>query len=149
MMTKLIIPKLKIITCLLCCFTMSACLAARRYGNQFCADPEYTCIHIKRGQSWDSLFPNDNQRELVQRLNRINIPLHSGMKIAVPKKLTQTNLWDISPFPLLINPLGQKMLVVDPGSLAWGAYDPHGNRRICVTKQHNPDPDHMQTFCSD
>ena len=64
---------------------------------------------------------------MVKRLNRTNLRLRTGMRIAVPKRLSETDLLDISPFPSLIEPPGKKMVVFDPSVLAWGAYDADGN----------------------
>ncbi len=101
--------------------------AIKRYGDNFCRDPNFSCIRIKGGQSWESLFPDAYERQVVKRLNRLNIPLRSGMRIAIPKRLSETDLLDISPFPNLISAPGKKMVVVDPSVFAWGAYDASGN----------------------
>ena len=105
----------------------AAIATTSRYGLNFCADANFKCIRIRGGQSWESLFPNEYQRQVVKRLNRMNIRLHNGMVIAVPQDLANTDLLDISPFPSKIDPPGEKMIVVDPPSLAWGAYDSAGN----------------------
>lgn len=118
---------INIIICMLCCLAVNTSFAAKRYGDHFCSDPNYTCIKVKGGQSWKSLFPDEYQRQLVKRLNRMNTRLRSGMRIAVPVNLAQTDLLDISPFPHLIDPPDKKLLVVDPGVMAWGAYDSYGN----------------------
>ena len=40
------------------------------YGTGLCASPQYECIKITHGQTWERLFPDDAQRDLVQRINR-------------------------------------------------------------------------------
>jgi len=101
-------------------------LAVKRYGENFCGDARFTCIKVKRGQSWEKLWPNSYQREVVKRLNRINMRLRPGMVIAVPKKLDQLTINDIAPFPDTIEPRNEKTIVVNPAALAWGAYDKDG-----------------------
>lgn len=82
---------------------------------------------VKGGQSWERLFPEASQREVVKRLNRMNTRLYAGMRIAVPDDLYNTDIMDISPFPLAVDSGGEKMVVVDPNVLAWGAYDTSGH----------------------
>ncbi len=114
------------ILCIFTVFSISSAHAIQRYGETFCDDPNFTCIKIKGGQSWKSLWPDEYQRQVVQRLNRMNVRLRPGMTIAVPNNIESTDLLSIAPFPGAIDPPGQKMVVVDPGTLAWGAYDDNG-----------------------
>lgn len=100
--------------------------ASTRYGEQFCHKPGYSCVTVKHGQSWKSLFPDSYDREVVQRLNRIGTGLYAGMRIAVPNNLPGTNLIDISPFPAKMAAAGHKVIIVDPKTLAFGAYDASG-----------------------
>jgi len=88
---------------------------------------EYICHTIKRGESWISLFPNSTERDLVMRLNRMNIPLYGGEKIAIPKN-HDYDLLEQSPLPSKITPLGKKLIYVsiNPSVLAWGAYNSAG-----------------------
>ena len=79
-----------------------------RFGERLCNNPDYTCITIKRGDSWAQMFPNAQEREIVQRVNRMNIFLQPDMVIAIPKNLSQITLNDVSPFPRQINPDGEK-----------------------------------------
>lgn len=99
---------------------------AGRYSENFCYESGYQCLTVKRGQSWKSLFPDQYERQVVMRLNRMNVRLHSGMRIAVPSDLKNTDLMDISPFPHAIDAPGEKTVVIDPGSLAWAAYGAKG-----------------------
>lgn len=108
-------------------FLGSASYAYAPFGRKLCKKSDsYSCLKIKRRQSWETLFPNDSQRMLVMRLNRMNTPLYPGVIIAVPKNLNTAQLMDFSPFPARIKPSGQKVLFVDPTVLAWGAYNSSG-----------------------
>ena len=97
------------------------------FGRLLCKSPGYVCQKIKSHQSWGSLFPNSDQRMLVMEINRMNTPIYAGMTIAVPKDLTKASLLDFSPFPSQIKAPGQKIILVDPTVLAWGAYNPGGD----------------------
>lgn len=97
------------------------------YGTDLCGFPQYECIKITSGQSWDNLFPDPVQRDIVQRVNRSYNTLWAGKVIAVPKNLPYINMFDISPFPLKIQGETEKQIVVDQDKLAWAAYDADGN----------------------
>lgn len=97
------------------------------YGALICHQPAYHCLKITRANSWNQLFPNPQQRDLVKRINRISEFLDAGMIIAVPKQLENRTLFDFSPFPLTIAPPREKIIKVDLGQLAWGAFDKEGN----------------------
>lgn len=101
--------------------------ASQRYGQKYCNTPGYTCITVKRGQTWTSLFPDKYDREVVQRLNRTGESLYKGMRIAVPTNLAHTDLLGISPFAAKITPPARKTIIVDPKKLAFGAYDADGS----------------------
>lgn len=98
------------------------------YGSTLCRESsDFDCVKIKSGQSWDSLWPDQNERDIVKRVNRLNIDLWAGMIIAVPKNLSQdSNLIDYSPFPQQIVSSGEKLIIIDPKIYAWGAYDADG-----------------------
>lgn len=110
-------------------FSLSAnAFAAKRYGEaNYCGDEHMYCYRVKSGDSWEKLFPNEEQRDVVMRLNRINIRLHPGLRIAIPKDLENTDLFAVSPFELRIDPPQQNQIIVDLNKLAWGAYDRDGN----------------------
>ncbi len=40
------------------------------YGTSLCEKSGFECIKVQRAQSWQNLFPDEKQRDLVQRLNR-------------------------------------------------------------------------------
>lgn len=106
-------------------FTCAATHASAYYGSSLCAYPQYQCIKIERGQSWENLFPDEQQRDLVQRLNRAYNSLWPGKEIAVPRKLSEATMFTLSPFPLHIDD-NEKQIVVDQDKLAWAAYE-NGN----------------------
>ncbi|HAT1660099.1 TPA: L,D-transpeptidase [Legionella pneumophila] len=101
--------------------------AGHFYGTALCAYPQYECIKVTGGQSWEKLFPDPVQRDIVQRVNRTYNYLWSGREIAVPKNLANINIFDVSPFPLKIDSENEKQIIVDQEKLAWGAYDAQGN----------------------
>lgn len=96
------------------------------YGSKLCRTEGFHCLKVRRNQSWTSLFPDEHDRAIVMRVNRLNIQVWSGMTLAVPDNLQQSDIMDFSPFPEAIEPPGEKIIVVDPNEQAWGAYDPDG-----------------------
>ena len=97
------------------------------YGLGLCDYPQYECMKVSGGQTWEKLFPDEGQRDLVQRVNRTYNNLWAGKQIVVPKDLAHVTIFDLSPFPLQIADENQKQIIVDQDKLAWGAYDQHGN----------------------
>lgn len=101
--------------------------AASFYGTALCGYPQYQCIKVSGGDTWEKLFPDPVQRDLVQRINRTYNPLWAGKEIAVPKNLAYINIFDIAPFPKKLEGETEKQIIVDQEKLAWGAYDAQGN----------------------
>lgn len=97
------------------------------YGADLCTYPQYECIKVGSGQSWETLFPDPERRDIVQRVNRTYNPLWVGKVIAVPKNLALINSADVSPFPLTMATNKQKLIIVDQDKLAYAAYDADGN----------------------
>ena len=95
------------------------------YGVGLCANPQFECVKIDRSQRWEQLFPDENQREIVQKLNRTYNYLYSGKIIAVPRDLAKVTLLDVAPFPQRIDE-HEKQVIIDQDKLAWGAYDMQG-----------------------
>ena len=116
---------------------------AKLYGANLCDQGKYSCISIDRGETWESLWPDIQERDVIQRLNRMNTQLTPGMRIAVPRGYKYMDLMDISPFDDEIEPLGQKQIIVDLSAQAWGAYNPNGDLLnwgpISGGKQYCPD----------
>lgn len=96
------------------------------FAEQFCQQKDYSCIQIKAKDSWEKLFPNDEERDIVKRVNRMNTRLKPGMTIAVPKNLDRLTIYDVSPFPRYIDTTGEKSIYVSQKNLAFGAYDQDG-----------------------
>lgn len=101
--------------------------AGNFYGTGLCGYPQYDCIKVESGQSWETLFPDPNQRDVVQRVNRTYNSLWVGKVIAVPKNLAFINSLDVAPFPLKIPGTNEKQIIVDQDKLAFAAYDVEGN----------------------
>jgi hypothetical protein len=100
--------------------------AEARFGESLCHSPDYFCMQIKPGETWESLFANPEERDLIHRVNRMNIALRAGMVIAVPKNIDRLTIYDVSPFPRYIDKTGEKTIFVSQKQLAWGAYDESG-----------------------
>jgi hypothetical protein len=101
-------------------------LGQTRHGESLCHKPDYVCIKTEPGETWDSLFPEIEQQDIVKRVNRMNINLRAGMIIAVPRNIEQLTIYDVSPFPRYIDSQGEKIIFVNQDELAWGAYDEQG-----------------------
>ncbi len=97
-----------------------------RYGEQLCHSPDYFCLDIKANDTWESLFPTDKSRDLVMRVNRMNVALRPGMTLAVPNRLDEISIYDVSPFPRYIESPGEKTIFIQQKELAWGAYNADG-----------------------
>lgn len=100
---------------------------ATSFSSHLCQTDHYSCLTVKKGQTWNSLWPKADERELVQRINRINTPLHAGMTLAVPQDMNLGDILKFAPFPEKMTVALRKTIVVDPKLLAWGAYDSHGD----------------------
>lgn len=115
------------------CVASSLCLgtdvlAAKSKRITGCTDDEtYTCLRVKSGQSWKTLFPDERERAIVKRVNHRNGDLWAGLVIKVPNDLETGDLLDYSPLPNQIDPPDEKVIVVNLGKHAWGAYDPDGS----------------------
>jgi len=98
--------------------------AASRTG--WCETSTSSCLVVHKGQSWQSLFPDEYQRGIVMRVNRTNASLHAGKVIKIPHNLASSSLLDHSPFAHQINPPNEKLMIFDPVKHAWAAYDADG-----------------------
>jgi L,D-transpeptidase ErfK/SrfK len=99
---------------------------AEPYRHTLCNEEGISCIQVQYGETWDSLFPDDHERDIVMRLNRMNVHLRPGMIVAIPDNVSNIDRMDISPFAFQISPPGRRLVLVDPKRLAWGAYSPDG-----------------------
>ncbi len=121
----------KLVTVIACCFPLIVTAETTPnkpvyYGPGLCASPQYECVKVGPGQSWEKLFPDEQQMDLVQRVNRSYNSLWAGKEIVVPKDLSHVTLIDLSPFPIKIDTEHEKEIVVDQDKLAWAAYDENG-----------------------
>src|SRR5665811_1461920 len=108
-------------------FSISAVNAANFYATALCNYPQYNCIKVTAGQTWESLFPDPVQRDIVQRINRTYNHLSAGKEIAVPKNLDHITFYDVAPFPIKLEGEREKQIIVDQEKLAWAAYDETGH----------------------
>jgi hypothetical protein len=108
----------------LCFFEES--MGDHRYGERLCNNPDYECIKVKPHDSWDSLFSDSEQMDIVKRVNRMNVRLQTGMTIAVPKNLMNLTIYDVAPFPRYIEAPKEKTIYVNQKELAWAAYNEAG-----------------------
>lgn len=92
----------------------------------FCQKDNYHCYRVKRGDTWASLFPDEEERGIAMRVNRLNISLHPGLWLVIPNDLSNGTLLEYAPFPHQIQSTQEKLLVFDPKVLAWAAYDDNG-----------------------
>ena len=99
---------------------------SKYFGERLCSNPDYICKKVRKGESWEKLFPNAEQRDIVRRVNRMNNAIWAGMWIAVPRNLEHITMYDVSPFPRYITAPGEKTIYVSQKLLAWGAYDAQG-----------------------
>jgi L,D-transpeptidase catalytic domain len=110
-----------------CCFLfLNTATYAKYYAKSLCNNPDYTCVKVKRGQSWEKLFPDAKQRDIVKRVNRMNTRLRTGQTLAIPKNLSKLSVYDVAPFPRYIDDTDRKIIFIDQKQLAWGAYDEDG-----------------------
>lgn len=110
----------------LCLMLTNPCFSMQRYGETLCNQADYFCMKIKSTDSWENLFPNVEERDIVKRINRMNIRLRVGMVLAVPKNIERITIYDVAPFPRYIESEGEKTIYVSQKKLAWGAYDQDG-----------------------
>jgi len=104
------------------------CALAKNFSDKLCKDTEhFECYVIKKGDTWEKLFPNPTDKELIQKVNRLGNPLNTVKKIAIPKDYTNKHHMEFSPFSIQIDPPGTKTIIVNLTQHAWGAYDPEGN----------------------
>ncbi|MES2141892.1 MAG: L,D-transpeptidase [Pseudomonadota bacterium] len=102
--------------------------AARGWLLQtLCDDPRLYCIVVRKGETWDSLFPDPGRRDLVMRINRMNTRIWPGMRIAIPRDPYSADSMQYTPFSPYRVPSGRKMIVYSPALNAWAAYGPAGN----------------------
>lgn len=92
-----------------------------------CHTEEYECVRVKRNQSWQKMFPDERERDIVMRVNHTNQGLYQGMVIKVPRNISSASLLDFSPFPKNVDDIEERTVIFDPSLFAWGAYDSDGS----------------------
>ncbi len=107
-------------------FALVAFLPIYAAAKMNCDIEGYHCIKVKRGQSWQSLFPDEHDRGIVMRINHRNGELWPGLSLYVPDNLADSNLLDYSPLPRNVEATGEKVIVVDLSLHSWAAYDADG-----------------------
>ncbi len=101
--------------------------AYARYTPELCKNnPGEYCFVVHEGESWQSLWPDPQQRDLAMRLNRLDTPLHPGIQLVDPEQMTADEMNASIPFPPRIDSSGHKTIVVSPDNLSWAAYDTNG-----------------------
>lgn len=111
---------------ILSCSICSTAESTTSFAETLCNQPDYFCITIKPGDTWNNLFADLETKDLIRRINRMNIRLKSGMTLAIPRNLARLSIYDISPFPRSIESNGEKTIYISQQKLAWGAYDEEG-----------------------
>ena len=96
------------------------------YAHSLCENPALRCVTVSPRETWTKLFPNPQVRDLVQKLNRTNVPLYVRKWIIIPRDLKDLKSMEFSPFPPQIKPPGHKLLVVNLSEFAFAAYNRHG-----------------------
>lgn len=102
------------------------CLAGS-FSKQLCKNTDFDCYKTSKGDSWHKLFPNDEQRDIVMKINRTNTKLRNHRYIAIPKNMFWKNLYDFSPVPYNIENTGYAKVIISIADHAFGAYDEDGD----------------------
>lgn len=100
-----------------------------QFGKTICNNAElYDCYKVKKGETWESIFPDAEHRTHVKKINRMNIQVRPGLIIAVPKdtSIETEEFLKYSPLPQKIDGNGEEVVKVDLSDFAWAAYDPDG-----------------------
>lgn len=126
MILKIVIKILPVLIMSYLMLTANTVNAEKRFAETLCHDPDYRCQTVKNGDSWASLFPNDEERDIIRRVNRMNTRLKPGQQIAIPQNIDRLTIYDVSPFPRYIDSLGEKTIYVSQEKLAWAAYNENG-----------------------
>jgi L,D-transpeptidase ErfK/SrfK len=116
-----------ILVALLVSCVFPAAFAAKYYNKQLCSDPNYTCIKVKRGHTWNKLFPDPKRQAILKKINRINLELKPGMVLALPNDLDEFDPLVFAPFPIRVAPFGRTVIIVDLDDHAFAAYDVFGS----------------------
>lgn len=122
-----------IVTCgtvTLISFSLFPSMLQAEYAKSICSNTElYDCYKVKKGETWESIFPDEQNRIFVKKINRMNIQVRPGLIIAVPKdkNIEPEEFLKYSPLPQKIAATNEELIKVDLSDFAWAAYDPDGN----------------------
>ncbi len=121
-----------ILTCTLTMVSLSLfpAITFAQYAKTICHNSElYDCYKVKKGETWESLFPDAEHRTFVKKINRMNIKVRPGLIIAVPKddSILPEEFLKYSPLPQKMDTGGEELIKVDLSDFAWAAYDEDGN----------------------
>jgi L,D-transpeptidase ErfK/SrfK len=119
---------LRIAISILILYSSSVFAESRYMGVRLCHESsEFSCYQVKRGDTWQNLFSDAREQDIMMRVNRIGIRLHPGMILAVPKNLEYADVMEFAPFPREISPPGENVIYVSLHNMAWGAYNSGGS----------------------
>lgn len=106
----------------------TSALAQQRFGELYCNKAGYSCLTTThKDQTWESLWPNPRERTIVQQINRMNIKLEPGIRIAVPDNLSKVTLLQLAPFSRAIKPKpNRNVMLINLKKQAWVTYSKHG-----------------------
>jgi L,D-transpeptidase ErfK/SrfK len=102
-------------------------LFAKVYGAELCTRSGFECVKVKKNDSWERLFPDDHDRSIAMRVNRMNSQLYPGLTIAIPHHLTDADIMEFAPFPRHMDTVNEKLVYVAPKERAWGVYAEDGS----------------------
>lgn len=100
------------------------------YGTTLCRQDGFSCNRVKKGDTWEKLFPVWNERNIVKRVNRMNVPLKEGVVLAIPRNMEGKTAEDFSPFPKFLPRITEKTVIFSLAKLYFAAYDATGRRLI-------------------
>lgn len=106
-------------------FAVASASYAAKYVKNLCQEDGYICYKVQKGDTWEALYPDEEQRDVVKRINRTNQKLRAGQTIALPDHDVLDHIV-YAPFEREIAPYDGKAIVIDLSDLAFGAYDENG-----------------------
>ncbi len=99
---------------------------APAYVKTLCHLPGLQCVKIKPDEKWVHIFPDFAERNMMMRLNRMNVALSYRHWLLVPTHWQGLNDLQFSPMPLYRTTYHRKLLLIDLKKFAFGAYDSNG-----------------------
>ena len=97
------------------------------YGQALCKSGDFICKKTRILDKWRYHFEDHHDLEIAQRLNRTNVPLMYRPWYITPHDIAKINYLTLSPLPQHKETHGKKLLFVDLGKFAYGAYDENGD----------------------